>query len=114
MTDDLAREIKNEFQVFQHSTDITIFRLTFDEHYNDQFSKYGVYDTSADLEERDCSCIYLAYILLIIKGCSMVQQTIWPRNHTSHTKVYFNEFVANVFCDDTGIVIFDLRGHGGF
>ena len=32
----------------------------------------------------------------------MVQQTIWPRNHTSHTKVYFNEFVANVLRDDMG------------
>ena len=41
-------------------------------------------------------------ILLIIEGCSMVQQTIWPRNHTSHTKVYFNEFVANVLRDDMG------------
>ena len=30
-----------------------------------------------------------------------------------HTKVYFNEFVANVLCDYIGIVIFDLRGHGG-
>ena len=32
----------------------------------------------------------------------MVQQTIWPRNHTSNTKVYFNEFVANVLRDDMG------------
>ena len=32
----------------------------------------------------------------------MVQQTIWLRNHTSHTKVYFNEFVANVLRDDMG------------
>ena len=38
----------------------------------------------------------------------MVQQTIWPRNHTSHTKVYFNEFVANVLRDDIGIVMYDL------
>ncbi len=30
------------------------------------------------------------------------------------TKVYFNEFVANVLGDDIGIGIFDLRGHGGF
>ena len=30
-----------------------------------------------------------------------------------HTKVYFNEFVANVLRDDIGIVILDLRGHGG-
>ena len=35
------------------------------------------------------------------------------RNHTSHTKVYFNEFVTNVLRDDIGIVSFDLRGHGG-
>ena len=29
-------------------------------------------------------------------------------------KIYFNEFVANVLRDDIGIVIFDLRGHGGY
>ena len=28
-------------------------------------------------------------------------------------KFYFNEFVANVMRDVIGIVIFDLRGHGG-
>ena len=33
----------------------------------------------------------------------MLKQTIWLRNHTSHTKVYFNEFVANVL-GDSGIV----------
>ena len=27
--------------------------------------------------------------------------------------VYFNKFVANVLGDNIGIVIFDLRGHGG-
>ena len=43
----------------------------------------------------------------------MLEQTIWGLNHASHTKVYFNEFVANVLRDDIGIVIFDLRGHGG-
>jgi hypothetical protein len=31
----------------------------------------------------------------------------------SHTKVYFNEFVANAFCDNIGIVDFNLRGYGG-
>ena len=31
----------------------------------------------------------------------------------SHTKVYFNEFVANVLRDDIGMGIFDLRGNGG-
>ena len=52
-------------------------------------------------------------ISLIIQGCSMVYYSIWPRNHTSHKKFYFNEFVANVMRDVIGIVIFDLRGHGG-
>ena len=43
----------------------------------------------------------------------MVQQSIWPRNHISHKKFYFNEFVANVLLDVIGIFIFDLRGHRG-
>jgi hypothetical protein len=47
-------------------------------------------------------------ISLIIQGCSMVLYSIWPRNHTSHKKFYFNEFVANVLRDVIGIVIFDL------
>ena len=52
-------------------------------------------------------------ISLIIQGCSMVRQSIWPRNHTSNKKFYFNEFVANVLRDVIGIVVFGLRGHGG-
>ena len=43
----------------------------------------------------------------------MVYYSISPRNHTSHKKIYFNEFVANVLRDVIGIFIFDLRGHGG-
>ena len=43
----------------------------------------------------------------------MLKQTIWSRNHASHKKVNFNEFVANVLRDDMGIIVFDLRGHGG-
>ena len=27
---------------------------------------------------------------------------------TSHTKVYFNEFVANALCDNMGMIMFDL------
>jgi hypothetical protein len=27
---------------------------------------------------------------------------IWPSNHTFHTKVYFNEFVANALHDNLG------------
>ena len=41
----------------------------------------------------------------------MLLQTIWPLNHTPHTKVYFNEFVANALGDNIGMIIFDLRGH---
>ena len=57
--------------------------------------------------------IWCRPISLIIQGCSMVLYSIWPRNHTSHKKMYFNEFVANVLRGVIGIVIFDLRGHGG-
>ena len=39
---------------------------------------------------------------------SILEQTVWPSNHTSHTSVYFNELVANVFLDDMGMIIFDL------
>ena len=49
-------------------------------------------------------------ILLIIQRCSILKQTIWHSNHTSHTKLYFNEFVANVLRDNIGILIFDLHG----
>ena len=42
----------------------------------------------------------------------MLISTIWQRNHTSHTKVYFNEFVANVLRDDIGIVIGQKRHEG--
>ena len=35
----------------------------------------------------------------------MLLQTTLPWNHTSHTQVYFNEFVANTLCDNIGIVI---------
>ena len=38
---------------------------------------------------------------------------IWLWNHTSHTKVYFYEIVANVLRDNMGMIIFDLRGCEG-
>ena len=49
------------------------------------------------------------YILLISR---MLLQTIWLWNHISHTKVYFNEFVANALRDN--VIIFDLVGCGGW
>ena len=39
----------------------------------------------------------------------MLEQTIWLWNHTSHTKVYFNEFFAKVLLDNMGMIIFDLQ-----
>ena len=56
---------------------------------------------------------HLSIINKIIEGCSMLNQTIWPSNHTSHTKLYLNQFVASVLRDNIGIVIFDLWGHEG-
>ena len=44
----------------------------------------------------------------IFDKCSILEQTIWPSNHTSHTKVYFNEFVSNALHENIGIVNFDL------
>ena len=44
----------------------------------------------------------------------MLLKTIWLWNHTSDTKVYFNEFVANVLRDNMGMIIFDLQGFGGY
>ena len=52
----------------------------------------------------------LSGISLIFDKCSILKQTIWQSNHASHTKLYFNEFVANVLRDNIGGVIFDLRG----
>jgi hypothetical protein len=58
--------------------------------------------------------IIFSRFALIFDKCSILEQTIWPSNQTSHTKVYFNEFVANVLRDNMGMVIFDLKGCGGF
>ena len=65
------------------------------------------------IQSKGCYLSMYFINLLMIEGCSMVLQMIWPRNHTSHTKVYFYEFVANVLRDGIGIIICDLRGHGG-
>ena len=48
------------------------------------------------------------HISLIIQRCSMVKQMIWQSNRASLTKLYFNEFVANVLRGKIGIVNFDL------
>ena len=82
--------------------------------------KYGSYniDFEANFQKLENPFLRLRsghwLILLIIKECSMLEQTIWPSNHTSNTKVYINEFVANVLHGNIGIVNFDLWGHGGW
>ena len=94
MTEDLAREIKNEVQVFQHNTDITTFRLTFDEYCDDLFSKYGVYDTNTDLEERDRSCLYLAYTYVMIEVSSKSVMTSMINKLTSSGAEYLSDLTT--------------------
>ena len=94
MTDDLAREIKNEVQVFQHSTDIATFRLTFDSYCDDLFTKYGVYDTNTDLEERDRSCLYLAYTYVMIQVSSKSVMTSMINKLTSSGAEYLSDLTT--------------------
>ena len=55
--------------------------------------KYGSYniDFEANFQKLENPFLRLRsghwLILLIIKECSMLEQTIWPSNHTSNTKV---------------------------
>ena len=41
-------------------------------------------------------------------GSRILKQMIWPPTHRSHTKVYFNEVVANALRDNIDIVNFGL------
>ena len=53
--------------------------------------------------------IYTIYTTIGIVRCTLGLGTDdLAVNPTSHTKVYFNEFVANALRDNMGIVIFDL------
>jgi hypothetical protein len=45
---------------------------------------------------------FVFQISSIFDKCSMLLQTIWPSNHTSNPKVYFNKFAANAFRDNIG------------
>ena len=53
------------------------------------------------------SSLFLDRLNLIKKrhGSQMLIKKIWLLNHTSHTKVYFNEFVANILHDNMGMII---------
>ena len=88
---------KSEPKVFNW-TEFHFFEVT--------FYKIHILSALSDFQTLRRPCII---ILLIIQGCSILKQTIWPRNHTSHRKIYFYEFVANVLCDDIGILIFEIH-----
>ena len=48
-------------------------------------------------------CLFICLFILIssiFDKCSILLQMIWPSNHTSDTKVYFNEFFANTLRDN--------------
>ena len=94
MTEDLAREIKNEIQVFQHSTDITTFRLTFDYYCVDLFLKYGVYDTNEDLLDKDRGCLYLAYTYVMIQVSSKSVMTSMINKLTSSGAEYLSDLIT--------------------
>ena len=94
MTEDLAREIKNEIQVFQHSTDITTFRLTFDYYCVDLFLKYGVYDTNEDLLDKDRGCLYLAYTYVMIQVSSKSVMTSMINKMTSSGEEYLSDLTT--------------------
>ena len=42
-------------------------------------------------------------------GIDNLAEILGPRNHTSHKKIYFYKFVADVLRDDIGILTFDLH-----
>ena len=67
MTEDLARDIKNEIQVFEHSTDITSLRLVFNSYCGDIFQAYGTYETNTDKEERDKACLFMLYVYVMLE-----------------------------------------------
>ena len=43
----------------------------------------------------------------------MVKQTIWQSNQPSHTKLYFNEVVANALRGNIGIRVIQVRTDQG-
>ena len=65
------------------------------------------------LEQKVTWRYNLRYLVNKRHGSWTLEQTIWLWNHTSHTKFYFNEFVANALCDNIGMMIFDLQGYRG-
>ena len=67
MSEDLAREIKNEIQSFQNNRDIAAFKLTFDEYCKDFYTNYYTYDVNTDLEIKDKECLFLVFTCIMIE-----------------------------------------------
>ena len=58
-------------------------------------SFYKLYqETSRENSWEEHSCQNVVWISSIFDKCSILEQMIWLWNHTSHTKVYFNECLA--------------------
>ena len=74
MSEDLAREIKNEIQSFQNNRDIAIFRLTFNEYCKDFYTNYHTYAVNTDLEVKDKDCLFLVftYVMIEVTGQSVM------------------------------------------
>ena len=59
---------------------------------------------------RSLQYINEGYLILLIRDMIFKRCN---RRFGRETKAYSNEFVANVFYDNIGIVIFDLQGYEG-
>ena len=91
MTEQLAREIKNEIRIFQHSTDINTFKLTLNSYCDSMFTAYGVYDSNKDLQQRDYSCIYLGYTYVTIQSTAKAIVTSMINKLTSSGSEYLTD-----------------------
>ena len=59
---------------------------------------------------RSLQYINEGYLILLIRDMIFERCN---RRFGRETKAYSNEFVANVLCDNIGLVIFDIRGYEG-
>ena len=71
---------------------------------NLQYESFKCMQTRIWFKEPDLKWALEIWISSIFDKCPILLQTIWTWNHKSHTKVYFNKFVAN-----TSILNFNLR-----
>ena len=98
VTEDLAREIKNEIQVFNHNTDITTFRLVFSSYCDNIFAAYGSYGTNKDKEQKDNACLYMMYVYVMIETNSKSVVTSMISKLASSGAEYLDE-IGNAFLE---------------